>query len=40
MPLFNFPQSWNEEEEARKNIPSLNVYCKQLKLALLNSIAA
>jgi hypothetical protein len=40
MPLFSFPQSWNEEEEARKNIPSLNVYSKQLKLALLNSIAA
>ncbi len=40
MPLFSFPQSWNEEEEARKNIPSLSVYSKQLKLALLNTIAA
>jgi hypothetical protein len=40
MPLFNFPHAWNEEDEARKQIPSLKVYCKQLKLALLNSIAA
>jgi len=40
MPLFNFPHAWNEEDEARKQIPSPKVYGKQLKLALLNSIAA
>jgi hypothetical protein len=37
--MFNFPQAWNEEEE-RKSIPSLKLYCKTLKIALLNSLAA
>jgi hypothetical protein len=36
-PLFTFPRAWNEEEE-RKHIPSLLLYCKQLKVALLSSI--
>jgi hypothetical protein len=36
-PLFTFPRAWNEEEE-RKHIPSLPLYCKQLKVALLSSI--
>jgi hypothetical protein len=42
MPLFNvkFQHAWNEEDEARKQIQSPKVYGKQLKLALLNSIAA
>jgi ribonuclease I len=39
LPIFNFPQVWNEEEE-RKSIPSLKLYCKTLKTALLNSLAA
>ncbi len=39
LPIFNFPQAWNEEEE-RKFIPSLKLYCKTLKTALLNSLAA
>ena len=33
LPMFNFPQAWNEEEE-RKSIPSLKLYCKTLKIAL------
>jgi hypothetical protein len=39
LPMFNFPSVWNEEEERKYN-PSLKVYCRQLKQALLNSIAA
>ncbi len=39
LPMFNFPKVWNEEEE-RKSTPSLKVYCKMLKSALLNSLAA
>jgi hypothetical protein len=39
LPMFNFPQVWNEEDE-RKNNPSLKIYCNQLKRALLHSLAA
>jgi hypothetical protein len=35
--FFTFPRAWNEEEERKLN-PSLSVYCKQLKIALLSSI--
>ena len=36
-PLFTFPLEWNSEAD-RKFIPSLNVYCKMLKSALLASL--
>ena len=39
LPLFSFPQIWNAEGE-RKFIPSLKVYSKQLKTALLATITA
>jgi hypothetical protein len=39
LPLFSFPQAWNTECE-RKFIPSLKVYSKQLKMALLATITA
>jgi hypothetical protein len=35
LPLFSFPRAWNEENEARKSIPSLKLYKKQIKVALL-----
>jgi hypothetical protein len=38
-PLFSFPQAWNDEENTRKLNPSLHVYCRQLKAALLASLA-
>jgi hypothetical protein len=37
LPMFAFPQLWNEES-ARKFNPSLKLYSKQLKLALLAAI--
>jgi hypothetical protein len=37
-PLFTFPQIWNEEQNRKFN-PSQFVYCKQLKAALLASLA-
>ncbi len=36
--LFTFPRIWNEDDEARKRIPSLKIYKKQTKTALLASI--
>jgi hypothetical protein len=39
LPLFNFPQVWNEEDE-RKHNPSLKIYCNELKRALLHTLAA
>ncbi len=36
-PLFSFPRIWNEEN-ARKHIPSVKMYSKQLKAALLAAI--
>jgi hypothetical protein len=39
LPLFNFPQAWNEEDE-RKHNPSLKIYCNELKRALLHTLAA
>jgi len=36
-PLFNFPKLWNDEPE-RKLSPSLNIYLRSLKKALLASI--
>ena len=38
LPLFTFPRTWNEDDEARKRIPSLKIYKKQTKTALLASI--
>ncbi len=38
-PLFSFPQAWNNEENTRKSNPSPHVYCRQLKAALLASLA-
>ena len=38
-PLFSFPQAWNNEENTRKSNPSTHVYCRQLKAALLASLA-
>jgi hypothetical protein len=38
LPLFEFPRSWNEEEENRKSIQSSYIYCKQLKTFLLASL--
>lgn len=29
-PLFTFPRSWNEEEEAKKYTHAYNIYSKQL----------
>jgi hypothetical protein len=40
LPLFAFPRAWNEENEARKSIQSFNIYKKQIKRALLASLAA
>jgi len=37
LPLFSFPQIWNAENDS-KFIPSLNIYSKQLKRALLANI--
>jgi hypothetical protein len=37
--MFSFPQIWNAEND-RKFIPSLKIYSKQLKSALLAAIAA
>ncbi len=37
-PLFSFPHIWNEENNRKWN-PSLPAYCKQLKAALLASLA-
>ncbi len=37
LPLFSFPQIWNAEND-RKFIPSLNIYSKNLKTALLANI--
>jgi hypothetical protein len=37
-PLFEFPQTWNDEEENRKLIPSSYIYSKQLKISLLASL--
>jgi hypothetical protein len=39
LPLFSFPHAWNTDCE-RKFIPSLKVYSKQLKMALLATITA
>jgi hypothetical protein len=39
LPMFNFPQVWNDEDE-RKHNPSLKIYCNQLKRALLHTLAA
>jgi hypothetical protein len=36
-PLFSFPRIWNEEN-ARKHMPSVKMYSKQLKAALLVAI--
>jgi hypothetical protein len=33
------PGQWNDEENTRKLNPSLHVYCRQLKAALLASLA-
>ena len=39
LPMFNFPQVWNEEDDRKYN-PSLKIYCNLLKSALLHSLAA
>jgi hypothetical protein len=39
LPMFNFPQVWNEEDDRKYN-PSLKIYCNLLKRALLHSLAA
>ncbi len=36
--LFTFPRIWNEEDAARKTIPSLKLYKKETRIALLASI--
>ncbi len=36
-PIFSFPLEWNQEADRKLN-PSLNVYCKMLKSALLASL--
>ncbi len=36
-PLFSFPRIWNEEPVAKFN-PSLRVYLKSVKSAMLNAI--
>jgi hypothetical protein len=36
-PMFSFPLEWNQEADRKLN-PSLNVYCKMLKSALLASL--
>jgi hypothetical protein len=38
LPLFTFPRIWNEEDAARKTIPSLKLYKKETRIALLASI--
>jgi hypothetical protein len=37
LPLFSFPKTWNDDSNLKYN-PSLNVYLKSVKSALLNSI--
>jgi hypothetical protein len=38
LPLFTFPRIWNDEDAARKTIPSLKLYKKQTRIALLASL--